>query len=188
MPNTTYDLAVIGAGPGGYVAAIRAAQLGLKTALIDKRATLGGTCLNIGCIPSKALLHMSEQYYFTGHEAASVGIRTGKVGLDLDKMMKRKEAVVDGLVKGVGLLVSKRGITSIQGTARLTGPNSIIVTTDKGDEEIDATHIILATGSVPVELPFLPFDGKTVVSSDQALSFDRVPGKARRDRRRRHRS
>ena len=177
MPKAPYDLAVIGAGPGGYVAAIRAAQLGLTTALIDKRATLGGTCLNIGCIPSKALLHLSEQYHFTSHEAASVGIRTGKVGLDLGKMMKRKEVVVDGLVKGVGMLVSKRGITCIQGTARLAGPTSIIVTTDKGDEEISATHIILATGSVPVELPFLPFDGKTVVSSDEALSFDRVPDK-----------
>jgi dihydrolipoamide dehydrogenase len=177
MPKATYDLVVIGAGPGGYVAAIRAAQLGLTTALIDKRETLGGTCLNIGCIPSKALLHLSEQYHFTNHEAASVGIKTGKVGLDLTKMMERKKAVVDGLVKGVGMLVSKRGITCIQGSARLSSPTSVIVTTDQGDEEIDAAHIILATGSIPVELPFLPFDRKTIVSSDEALSFDRVPGR-----------
>jgi len=177
MSSNSYDLLVIGAGPGGYVAAIRAAQLGLTTALIDKRKTLGGTCLNIGCIPSKALLHLSEQYHFTNHEAASAGIKTGKVGLDLSKMMKRKDLVVTGLVKGVGMLVSKRGITCIQGTARLSGPTSVIVTTDKGNEEINATHIILATGSVPVELPPLPFDGNTIVSSDEALSFDRVPEK-----------
>ncbi|RKX35406.1 MAG: dihydrolipoyl dehydrogenase [Verrucomicrobia bacterium] len=177
MSSNSYDLLVIGAGPGGYVAAIRAAQLGLTTALIDKRKTLGGTCLNIGCIPSKALLHLSEQYHFTNHEAASAGIKTGKVGLDLSKMMKRKDLVVTGLVKGVGMLVSKRGITCIQGTARLSGPTSVIVTTDKGNEEINATHIILAAGSVPVELPPLPFDGETIVSSDEALSFDRVPEK-----------
>jgi dihydrolipoamide dehydrogenase len=177
MPKATYDLVVIGAGPGGYVAAIRAAQLGLTTALVDKRETLGGTCLNIGCIPSKALLHLSEQYHFAVHEAASVGIKMGKVDLDLTKMMERKKAVVDGLVKGVGMLVSKRGITCIQGSARLSSPNSVIVTTDQGDEEIDAAHIILATGSIPVELPFLPFDRKTIVSSDEALFFDRVPGR-----------
>jgi dihydrolipoamide dehydrogenase len=177
MANSSYDLVVIGAGPGGYVAAIRAAQLGLKTALIDKRETLGGTCLNIGCIPSKALLHMTEQFHFTVHQADAVGIKTGKVELDLAAMMKRKETVVDRLVKGVGMLVSKRGITSIQGTAQLSGPNSVTVTTENGDEKINATTIILATGSVPVELPPLSFDGNTIVSSDEALSFDSVPGK-----------
>lgn len=175
MPEPKFDLVVIGAGPGGYVAAIRAAQLGLKTALIEKRDTLGGTCLNIGCIPSKSLLHLSELYHFTAHQAADAGIRTGRVSLDLATMMKKKEAVVSGLVRGVDTLVGKRGIQRILGTARLNGPNEVIVTTADGDEHLEAGHILLATGSVPIELPFLPFDGRTVISSEEALSLHEVP-------------
>ncbi|MEZ5275908.1 MAG: dihydrolipoyl dehydrogenase [Opitutaceae bacterium] len=177
MPNQSFDLVVIGAGPGGYVAAIRAAQLGLKTALIEKRKTLGGTCLNIGCIPSKALLHLSEQFHFAAHDAAAVGIRTGKVQLDLAAMMKRKESVVSGLVKGVDTLVTKRNIHRIEGTGRLTGPHSVQVTTAGGIEDLEAGHIILATGSIPIELPSVPFDGSTIISSEEALAFDSVPGK-----------
>jgi dihydrolipoamide dehydrogenase len=175
--STSFDLVVIGAGPGGYVAAIRAAQLGLKTALVEKNPTLGGTCLNIGCIPSKALLHLSEHFHFALHEAAAAGIRTGKVTLDLAAMMKRKAGVVSGLVKGVDTLVSKRGIHRIEGTATLTGPHAVRVTTADGAADLEAKHIILATGSVPIELPSVPFDGRTVVSSTEALAFESVPKK-----------
>ena len=175
VSKKSYDLVVIGAGPGGYVAAIRAAQLGLKTALVEKRSTLGGTCLNIGCIPSKALLHLSEQFHFAAHEAAGVGIKTGKVELDLAAMMKRKDSIVSGLVKGVGTLVSKRGIDRIEGTGELTGPHSVRVRTADGQEELEAGHIILATGSIPIELPGVPFDGRTIISSDEALSLTEVP-------------
>lgn len=175
MPKEPFDLVVIGAGPGGYVAAIRAAQLGLKTALVEKRETLGGTCLNIGCIPSKALLHLSELYHFTAHQAADAGIKTGKVQLDLATMMKKKDSVVGGLVRGVDTLVGKRGIRRILGSARLTGPHDVLVSTAEGEETLEAKHIILATGSVPIELPSVPFDGKTVISSEEALSLDKVP-------------
>jgi dihydrolipoamide dehydrogenase len=175
MPEQKFDLVVIGAGPGGYVAAIRAAQLGLKTALVEKRDTLGGTCLNIGCIPSKALLHLSELYHFTAHQASDSGIKTGKVALDLATMMQKKDKVVGGLVRGVDTLVGKRGIRRILGTAELTGPHSINVTTETGTEALEAKNIILATGSAPIELPFLPFDGKTVISSEEALALDSVP-------------
>ncbi len=177
MSKEPYDLVVIGAGPGGYVAAIRAAQLGLTTALVEKAKTLGGTCLNIGCIPSKSLLHLSELYHFVSHQADASGIRTGKVQLDLAAMMKKKDAVVKGLVSGIDTLISKRGITRILGTGRVTGPNSVQVETADGEETLETRHIILATGSAPVELPSVPFDGKTVISSEETLSLDRVPKK-----------
>lgn len=170
------DLIVIGAGPGGYVCAIRAAQLGLKVALVEKRATLGGTCLNIGCIPSKALLSISEHLHYIQHGAASHGINVSGVSVDLAKVMKRKDAVVGGLVKGVDVLVAKRGIQKVTGTAAFTGPNAIVVTDDKGAKtELTARHFVIATGSAPTELPFMKFDGKTVVSSDHAIAFDSVP-------------
>lgn len=174
-----FDLLVIGAGPGGYVCAFRAAQLGLKVALIDKRPTLGGTCLNVGCIPSKALLHSSEQFAFARRHASEHGIRTGEVTLDLAALMQRKDAVVAKLVGGVGQLAKARKITVVTGTASFQAPGIVTVRGTAGngaaDAEYSARNIVIATGSAPVALPFLPFDGDTIVSSDEAIAFDRVP-------------
>ena len=173
--ETKYDFAVIGAGPGGYVAAIRAAQLGLKTALIDKRSSLGGTCLNIGCIPSKALLHSSEHYAITKNHASDHGIEVSDVSLNLDTVMKKKEAVVSKLTGGVGVLVEKRGITRLTGSASLLGDQKIRISGEEGETTISAANIVLASGSVPMELPFLKIDGEKIVSSDHAIGFDSVP-------------
>lgn len=173
--ETKYDFAVIGAGPGGYVAAIRAAQLGLKTALIDKRPALGGTCLNVGCIPSKALLHSSEQFANAAHHAVENGIEIEKVSLNLDTVMKKKNSVVSKLTDGVGVLVEKRGIDRFTGTASLLGDQKITIVNQENETVISADNIILATGSAPVELPFLKFDGEQIVSSDHAIAFDAVP-------------
>jgi dihydrolipoamide dehydrogenase len=171
-----YDLVVIGAGPGGYVAAIRAAQLGMKVACVEKRTTLGGTCLNIGCIPSKALLDSSELYHLAKERFARHGIQVGNVGLDLAAMHKRKDEVVKSLTDGVRFLFRKNKVEAVFGTARLASPTSVVVRNNDGDETtLEATNLLLATGSVPVPLPFLPFDGKVVVSSTEALSFERVP-------------
>ena len=170
-----YDLAVVGAGPGGYVAAIRAAQLGMKTVLVDKNPFLGGTCLNIGCIPSKALLDSSERFHGVHEGMSDHGIEIGSVSLDVTAMMKRKTAVVNQLTVGVATLMKKNGVDVVTGTATVTAPGSLTVATDAGSEEISAGSILLATGSVPQELPFLPFDGRTIVSSNEALSFESVP-------------
>ncbi|MDP0497045.1 MAG: dihydrolipoyl dehydrogenase [Verrucomicrobiota bacterium JB024] len=172
-----YDLIVIGGGPGGYVAAIRAAQLGLKTALVEKDPTLGGTCLNVGCIPSKALLHSTEMVHFFQHDAAAHGISAKEFKTDIAALMKKKEAVVKQLNQGVKTLVTKRKIDVVQGLASLAGSGKVLVKTDKGEQTLEAKHIILATGSVPVELPFMKFDGQTVVSSTEAIAFDSVPEK-----------
>jgi dihydrolipoamide dehydrogenase len=172
-----YDLIVIGGGPGGYVAAIRAAQLGLKTALVEKDPTLGGTCLNVGCIPSKALLHSTEMVHFFQHGAAAHGISAKELKTDIAALMKKKEAVVKQLNQGVKTLVTKRKIDIVQGLASLAGAGKVLVKTDKGEQTLEAKHIILASGSVPVELPFMKFDGKTVVSSTEAIAFDKVPEK-----------
>jgi len=173
----TYDLIVIGAGPGGYVCAFRAAQLGLKVALIDKRSTLGGTCLNVGCIPSKALLHSSEQFAFAKNHAAEHGIRIGEVTADIATMMKRKDSVVTKLVGGVASLAKGRKITVLTGTASFVSANVLVLVSATGTSEITAKNIVIATGSAPVELPFMKFDGKTVVSSDDAIGFETVPQK-----------
>jgi len=173
----TYDLIIIGAGPGGYVAAIRAAQLGLKTALIEKRKTLGGTCLNVGCIPSKALLHSTEIYHFVNEKGAGHGYKVEGLDIDVPALMKKKDEVVKKLVGGVGQLVEKRGVEVITGTGRLAGKGKVIAGTAEGERELSADNIILASGSAPVELPFLKFDGKTIVSSDDAIGFDAVPEK-----------
>jgi dihydrolipoyl dehydrogenase len=171
-----YDLVVIGAGPGGYVAAIRAAQLGKKVACVEKMATLGGTCLNIGCIPSKALLDSSELYHLAQGRLARHGIKVGGVDLDLPAMLARKDEVVKGLTGGVAGLFRKNKITPVFGTARVASPRAVAVRLNEGGETtLEAEHILLATGSVPVDLPFIPFDGKTIVSSTEALDFDRVP-------------
>jgi dihydrolipoamide dehydrogenase len=171
-----YDLVVIGAGPGGYVAAIRAAQLGMKVACVEKRPTLGGTCLNVGCIPSKALLDSSELYELATHRFSRHGITVDNVGLDLGAMMGRKDQVVKELTQGVGGLFRKNKIEPVHGPGKLTGPNSVQVTlNDGGERTLEANAILLATGSEPIELPFLKFDGRTIVGSTEALAFDRVP-------------
>jgi len=171
-----YDLVVVGAGPGGYVAAIRAAQLGMKVACVEKRSDLGGTCLNIGCIPSKALLDSSELYHLAKEKFARHGIKTGGVSLDLPAMLKRKDEVVKGLTDGVRYLFRKNKIEPIFGAAKLTSPTTLQVAKNEGGTvDLEAGHILLATGSAPTPLPFLPFDGKTVVSSTEALCFEKPP-------------
>ena len=178
-----FDLIVIGAGPGGYVCAFRAAQLGLKVALVDKRATLGGTCLNVGCIPSKALLHSSEQFAFAKGHAASHGITLGSVGLDLAAFLKRKDEVVARNVGGLALLAKARKITVITGTATFTAARTLEISPVGSEparapkQQLTAPNIVIATGSAPVELPFMKFDGTTVVSSDHAIAFPAVPKK-----------
>jgi dihydrolipoamide dehydrogenase len=177
MPDR-FDLIVIGAGPGGYVAAIRAAQLGMQVACIDKSSSLGGTCLNIGCIPSKALLESSELYTLAKFRIDRHGIRVKDVGLDLAKMMERKNRVVKGLTDGVAFLFKKNKITPVQGTARLAGNKRVTVQkSDKESATLEASAILLATGSEPATLPSLPFNGTTIVSSTEALAFDSVPNR-----------
>lgn len=178
FPMSDFDLIVIGSGPGGYVAAIRAAQLGFKTALVEKSKTLGGVCLNIGCIPSKALLNSSHHFAFARHGAAEHGVLLGDVRLDLPAMLQRKDKTVAQLTGGVAFLMKKNKVTVLAGEGRLTAPGQVRVTgADGAAQEHRAPHILLATGSVPVELPAMPVDGKTIVTSTEALGFDRVPGR-----------
>ena len=174
MSESTFDLIVIGSGPGGYVCAIRAAQLGLKTALIEKDAALGGTCLNVGCIPSKALLHSSHLFHAAKH-GAHHGIRGDDLELDLGAMMERKDKVVDQLRGGVQTLLDKRKVSIFKGHGRLLGEHKVEVANPDQTEILTGKNIVLATGSVASELPFLPFDGETVVSSDHAIAFPSVP-------------
>jgi dihydrolipoyl dehydrogenase len=171
----TFDLIVIGSGPGGYVAAVRAAQLGMKTACIEKNERLGGVCLNVGCIPSKALLDSSEYYHLAKERFAEHGIKTGRVSLDLGRMMVRKEKVVKELTDNVRQLLEGHKITIIQGAAQLAGPDQVTVTKGKKKQTLVAKHILLATGSAPVAVPGLDFDEKMIVSSTGALNFDAVP-------------
>jgi len=173
MADQKFDILVIGAGPGGYVAAIKAAQLGYNTALVEKRAELGGTCLNVGCIPSKALLHSTEIYHFLHQKGSDHGIQTGKLSVDIPALMKKKEDVVSKLNGGVRQIIKQRGITVFNGHGKLLGGGKVVV----GDATIEAEHILIATGSSSVELPFLKFDGQTIVSSDEAIAFDKVPKK-----------
>jgi dihydrolipoamide dehydrogenase len=171
MTNTAFDLIVIGAGPGGYVAAIRAAQLGLKTACIDKRATLGGTCLNVGCIPSKALLQSSEKYEDAQHTLAKHGIKLKGVSLDLPVMLARKNEVVANLTKGIEGLFKKNKVTWIQGAATLQPGGAVKV----GATVYTAKHILVATGSDVAQLPGVSIDEDVIVSSTGALSLNKVP-------------
>ncbi|AGA30613.1 dihydrolipoyl dehydrogenase [Singulisphaera acidiphila] len=174
--SNRYDLVVIGSGPGGYVAAIRAAQLGMKVACVEKRESLGGTCLNIGCIPSKALLDSSELYHLAHTKFAKHGIKVDAIGLDLPAMLARKDTVVKSLTDGLKFLFKKNKIEPVFGTARVASGESVVVRDAKGVETtLETKHILLATGSAPVNLPFIPFNGKTIVSSTEALTFDRVP-------------
>jgi len=180
----TFDLIVIGAGPGGYVCAFRAAQLGLNVAIVDKRATLGGTCLNVGCIPSKALLHSTEHVTWAKKHAAEHGIKFGSLDVDLAVLLKKKDDVVAKLVGGVGQLAKARKITVLTGTASFVSASEIAVNegTNSASSASAATrysakNIVIATGSAPVELPFMKFDGENVVSSDHAIGFSSVPKK-----------
>ena len=169
-----FDVIIIGAGPGGYVCAIRCAQLGLKTAIVEKGKSLGGTCLNIGCIPSKALLDSSEHFSQANHELAEHGVEFSKVSLNLEKMMKRKDKIVGDLTQGVAYLMKKNKVETFYGMGSITSTNTVQVDGEK-PVTLKAKNIVIATGSVPVELPFLKFDGKSVVSSTEALSFEKVP-------------
>jgi dihydrolipoamide dehydrogenase len=175
MPQR-YDVVVIGAGPGGYVAAIRAAQLGMKAACIDGRQAPGGTCLNIGCIPSKALLQSSEKYAEARNGLAEHGIKIGDAGLDLAAMMARKDKVVTTLTRGVEFLFRKNKVDWIKGNARIVAPGRVAVAaSDGGGQEIEAGSIIVATGSESIPLPGLAIDEQRIVSSTGALAFNRVP-------------
>ena len=179
--NQKYDVVIIGSGPGGYVAAVRAAQLDLKVACIEKESRLGGVCLNIGCIPSKALLDSSEYYHLAKEQFAAHGIKTGRISLDLATMMARKEKVVQELTENVRRLLEGHKIDIIHGTARLAGPDRVEVeehsegAKKSTGRSLQATAIVLATGSEPIELPGIAFDGRHIVGSREALNFDSVP-------------
>lgn len=170
-----FDLVIIGSGPAGYTCAVRASQLGLETALVEKNPTLGGTCLNIGCIPSKALLDSSELFFRASHEANVHGISLGKPKLDLAVMHARKQGVVDKLTGGLRGLMKANGVTVFAGTGSLAAAGEVLVTGENGEVRIRAHSIVLATGSVPTELPSAPLDGDRVVDSTGALAFPEVP-------------
>ena len=172
-----FQVVVIGGGPGGYVCAIRLAQLGLKTACIESRGSLGGTCLNIGCIPSKSLLNLSEEFHKVKN-LSNKGIEIGEVKLNLPKMMKSKDKAVSILTKGVEFLLKKNKVTYLKGTGSFKSKNEIIIKDDKNKETIVQTEkIVIATGSVPVSLPGVNFDEKIIVSSTGALKLEQVPKK-----------
>lgn len=177
MADANYDVLVIGAGPGGYVAAIRAAQLGLKVACVEKEPALGGTCLRVGCIPSKALLESSLRYYETREELAGHGVKVKDVELDLPTMLARKGKVVEGLTGGVAGLFKKNKIERVSGTARFEAPGRVVVEGDGAKQTITAKHILIATGSVPATLPGVELDGDRIGTSTEALSFPEVPKK-----------
>jgi dihydrolipoamide dehydrogenase len=172
-----YDLIVIGAGPGGYVCAIRASQLGMKVAMVEKRAAFGGTCLNVGCIPSKALLHASELYEEAGHSFAKMGIEVSPA-LDLAKMLAFKDEAVKGNTDGVAFLLRKNKVDHFHGTGRIKAPGIVEVTFINGEQrDVDAKSIVIATGSAVAKLPGVDIDEETVVSSTGALSLTKVPGR-----------
>src|SRR6516164_8222356 len=174
----SYDLIVIGSGPGGYVCAIRAAQLGMKTAVIEKRATFGGTCLNIGCIPSKAMLNASELYEEAAHKFGAMGIDVGRPGVDLAAMLKYKQQGVDGNVKGVDYLFKKNKIETFQGAGRIAAPGKVEVKNADGKAQVlETKNIVIATGSDAARLNGIDFDEKRVVSSTGALELPAVPKK-----------
>ena len=173
-----FDIVIIGSGPGGYIAAIRAGQLGLKTAIVEKDKELGGTCLNVGCIPSKALLTSSDHVMFARKEAAKHGIVIDNVQVDLPKMQQRKDKVVRTMNSGVRALMKTNKVTTFEGLGTITAPGKVSVKSSKGEtQEIETKNIVIATGSAPIELPFAKFDGKTIVSSTEALCFTEAPKK-----------
>ena len=170
-----FDLIIIGAGPGGYVAAIRAAQLGMKVACVEKEKTLGGTCLNIGCIPSKALLNSSEKFTEISKHAEEHGISTGKVDLDLSKLMQRKNKIVKQLTSGIGFLFKKNKITHLQGSASFVDKKTIKVASSDGEKNYTAKNFIIATGSSSIAIDAIPVDEKQIVTSTGALALEAVP-------------
>src|SRR6266705_1420839 len=173
-----FDVVIIGSGPGGYIAAIRAGQLGLKTALVEKDKELGGTCLNIGCIPSKALLTSSDHFMFAKKEAVKHGIVIDSVHVDLQKMQQRKEKVVKTFTGGVRALMKTNKVTTFEGVGMITAPGKVSIKSSDGKvQELETKNVVIATGSAPIELPFAKFDGKTIVSSTEALCFEEVPKK-----------
>ena len=174
MTESAYDLVVIGAGPGGYTAAIRAAQLGMRVACVEKDAALGGTCLNIGCIPSKALLESSERYFELTHQLPAHGIVVGSVQLDLAKLLARKDSVVRALTRGVEGLFKKHKIAWVRGSGRIAAPDRVEV---QGSEPqtLRTQRILIATGSAPIELPAARFDGMRIITSTEALALPSVP-------------
>src|SRR5215470_10277644 len=175
MPS--YDLIVIGTGPAGYVCAIRAAQLGMKVAVVEKEKTFGGTCLNIGCIPSKAMLHASELFDEAGHAFAKMGIKVGAPALDLPAMLRFKDEAVDGNVKGVAFLFRKNKIETYNGVGRIVAPGKVEVKPARGPAStLDAKAIVIATGSDVARLNGIAIDEKRIVSSTGALSLEKVPG------------
>ncbi len=172
----SYDLIVVGAGPGGYVCAIRAAQLGMKVACVESREALGGTCLNVGCIPSKALLESSHHYHNLAHNFADHGIHAEKIRFDLGEMLKRKDQVVDTITKGVDYLFSKNKVTWLKGWGTLSAKNQVTVRSASGENSsYEARHVVVATGSAPIDLPIAPFDHKDIIDSTDALSLPTVP-------------
>jgi dihydrolipoamide dehydrogenase len=174
----SYDLIVIGTGPGGYVCAIRAAQLGLKVAVVEKRKTFGGTCLNIGCIPSKAVLYASEKFEEATHDFPALGVVTGKPKLDIAAFMKHKDDTVAANVNGVAFLFKKNKIDSFIGSGAVAAPGKLVVTADDGGTQaLEAKNIVIATGSDVAQLPGVTIDEQTVVSSTGALELAKVPGK-----------
>ena len=176
MPEN-FDAIVIGGGPGGYVCAIRLAQLGVKTACVESRGTLGGTCLNIGCIPSKNLLSVSDYYYKALKNFSSIGIEIEKINLNLSKMMQNKEKSVSVLTKGIEFLFKKNKVTYIKGTASLKSNNEVVVKENNKNTVYGTKNIIISTGSLPVSLPGIDFDEKQIVSSTGALSLNAIPKK-----------
>ncbi|MDA7972241.1 MAG: dihydrolipoyl dehydrogenase [Gammaproteobacteria bacterium] len=181
----SFDVIVVGAGPAGYVAAIRCAQLGLRTACIDERAgargkpSLGGACLNVGCIPSKALLDSSEQYEHITRHAKAHGITAGKTSMDVGKMQARKDAIVQKLTGGIEMLFKANRVEQVHGRAKLLAKREVEIHApgEKNPRRMNAKHIILAPGAAPVELPGIPFDGKKITDSTGALSFDKTPAR-----------
>ena len=170
-----FDLIVIGAGPGGYTAAIKAAQLGIKTAIIEKENNLGGTCLNVGCIPSKALLSSSELYQQAKHHFKNHGIHSEGLSIDIEAMMKRKEGVIRKMARGIDYLIKKNNIEHFSGTGRIINSSEVEVDQGKEKKKLKTKRILIATGSRVSGLPFLDFDGNTVLSSDHAISLNQTP-------------
>jgi dihydrolipoamide dehydrogenase len=175
--SESYDVVIIGAGPGGYNCATRCGQLGLKVALIEKRDKLGGTCLNVGCIPSKALLHASELFETAGKDFAGLGIEVTGLKLNLENMLKQKADAVNGLTAGVAFIMKKNKVTVFNGAGRIDGPGRVVVTGEKGETVLEAKNIVIATGSEPTSLPGVEIDEERVVSSTGALSLKAVPKK-----------
>ncbi|MET3913082.1 dihydrolipoamide dehydrogenase [Bradyrhizobium sp. S3.3.6] len=172
-----YDLVVIGTGPGGYVCAVRASQLGMKVAVVEKDATLGGTCLNVGCMPSKALLHASEMFEEAGHSFAKMGVSVSTPKLELPAMMNFKQQGIDGNVKGVEFLMKKNKVDVLKGTGKILGTGKVEVSADGKSQVIETRNIVIATGSDIARLKGIEIDEKRIVSSTGALSLDKVPGK-----------